>query len=230
MDSNGNGDESNVIPIETVKGARPGGKKSKRDPVSAILGRRPSGRELKDALKVSLPIQKAKRAPTKIGRPSKYNEEVGQELLRLMANGYTVTEAADVLSVDRGTVYRWAESNPSFAALLARAKLALSEHAFTQAASVPRDLYARVQAGEVIDGPTVAAARLYTDSLKWYAERLNPAYAAHNKQSLEITGTIATASVLIDSSALSQSARDALRYALLAANAAPIIEGEGVDE
>jgi hypothetical protein len=150
-----------------------------------------------------------------------------------MANGYTVTEAADVLKVDRGTVYRWAESSQSFAALLARGKAALSEHAFTQAASVPRELYQRVQAGETIDGPTVAAARLYTDSLKWYAERLNPAYAAHNKQSLEITGTMAVASVLIDSRSLSPDARDALRYALQAANAAPVIEhdeGEGVDE
>lgn len=224
MENGGKDTESNVIPIGTVKGARPGGKKSKRDPVSAILGRRPSGRELKDALKVSLPIAKAKRAPVKIGRPSKYNEDIGQELLGLMANGYTVTEAADVLKIDRGTVYRWAESNPSFASLLARGKAALSEHAFTQAASVPRDLYRRVQSGEVIDGPTVAAARLYTDSLKWYAERLNPAYAAHSKQSIELTGTMAVASVVVDSRSLSPDARDALRYALMAANAAPTIE------
>ena len=226
--------KSSGKPIETAGKARPGGKKSKRDSVSAILGKRPSGRELKDALKVSLPIEKAKRAPVKIGRPSKYSEEIGQELLGLMANGYTVTEAADVLKIDRGTVYRWAESNPSFASLLARAKHALAEHAFTQAAAIPRELYASVQAGQPIDGPTVAAARLYTDSLKWYAERLNPAaYAAQSKQSLEISGTMAVASVVLDSRALSPDQRDALRYALMAANAAPTIEhdeGEGVEE
>ena len=223
--------KSSGKPVETADKTRPGGKKSKRDTVSAILGKRPSGRELKDALKVSLPIAKAKRAPAKIGRPSKYTEEIGQELLGLMANGYTVTEAADVLKIDRGTVYRWAESSPSFAALLARAKHALAEHAFTQAAAIPRELYASVQAGQPIDGPTVAAARLYTDSLKWYAERLNPAsYAAQSKQSLEITGTMAVASVLIDSRSLSSDARDALRYALEAARAGPVIEGEGVEE
>ena len=69
--------------------------------------------------------------------------------------------------------------------------------------------------------------------MKWYAERLNPAYAAHNKQSIEVSGTMAVASVVIDSRSLSPDARDALRYALMAANAAPTIEhdeGEGVDE
>jgi hypothetical protein len=234
MERDDNGDKSNVIPIETAGKSRPGGRKSKRDPITVILGRRPSGRELKDALKVSLPVEKAKRAPAKTGRPSKYNEEVGQSLLGLMANGYTVTEAADVLEIDRGTVYRWAETNPSFASLLARAKHALAEHAFTQAAAIPRELYAKVQAGEPIDGPAVAAARLYTDSLKWYAERLNSvAYGAHSKQSIELSGTMAVASVVVDSRSLSPDAREALRFALMAANAAPIIEheeGEGAEK
>jgi hypothetical protein len=151
-----------------------------------------------------------------------------------MADGLTVTEAADRLAISRSTIYRWAESSPSFASLLARAKHALAEHAFTQAAAIPRELYARVQAGEPIDGPAVAAARLYTDSLKWYAERLNSAaYGAHTKQSVEVTGTMAVASVVIDSRALSPDARDALRYALEAARAAPVIEhegGEGVED
>lgn len=232
MDSSDNGEKSNVIPIGTAGKTRPGGKKSKRDPISAILGRRPSGRELKDALKVSLPIEKAKRRVAKVtGRPSKYDETIGQNVLALMADGLTVTEAADRLSISRSTIYRWAETNPAFASLLARAKHALAEHAFTQAASVPRELYARVQAGEPIDGPAVAAARLYTDSLKWYAERLNSAaYGAHSKQSIEVSGTMAVASVLIDSRSLSPDARDALRYALEAARSGPVIEGEGADE
>ena len=44
---------------------------------------------------------------------------------------------------------------------------------------------------------------------------------------------MAVASVVIDSRALSPDARDALRYALQAANAAPIIEhdgGEGAED
>ena len=231
MKSNGNGDESNVIHIETAQGARPGGKKSKRDPVNAILGKRPSGKQLRETLQQALPMEKAKRANTKIGRPTKYNEQIGSDVLGLMADGYSLTEAADRLKINRSTIYRFAEQHPSFAAALARGRQALAEHSFTMAASVPRLLYQRVQAGEVIDGPTVAAARLYTDSLKRYAERLHPtAFAPQSKASLEVSGTLAVASVLIDSRALSPDARDALRYALEAARAGPVIEGEGVEE
>jgi hypothetical protein len=234
MDSNGNGDESNVIPIATAKGARPGGKKSKRDPMNAMI-RRPSGKQLRETLQEALPREKAKRAITKIGRPTKYDEQIGENVLALMADGYTVTEAADKLGINRSTIYRWSEQSPSFAALLARAKHALAEHSFSQALAIPKALYAKAQAGEPLDGPSVGAARLLVDTLKWYSERLNPgAYAAQSKQSIELTGAnggpIQTASILIDSRSLSPDARDALRYALLAANAAPIIEGEGVDE
>ena len=216
---------------------RPGGKKPARDPVAAILGKRPSGKQLRETLAETLPLMKAQRKePKKTGRPSKYTEETGLRILELMASGFTVTEAADRLGIDRGTVYRWAERNPSFAATLARAKGALAEHAFTQAASIPRELYARAQAGEPIDGPTVAAARLYSDSMRWYAEKLNAAaYGPQSKQSIELTGKnggpIQTASLVIDSRALSPDARDALRHALEAAtNAAPMIEGEAIEE
>jgi hypothetical protein len=234
MDSNKTGNKSNVIPIETVQGVSASNKKSKRDPISSILGKRPSGKQLRETLQEALPMEKAKRAETKIGRPTKYNDQIASDVLGLMADGYSLTEAADKLKINRSTIYRFAEANPSFAAALARGRQALAEHSFTMAASVPRALYARVQAGEPIDGPTVAAARLYTDSLKWYAERLHPAaFAPQSKASVEVSGTLAVASVLIDSRSLSPDARDALRYALQAANAAPVIEhdeGEGVDE
>ena len=235
MDSNGKGDEGNVIPIETAKGASASSKRSKRDPINAILGKRPSGKQLRETLQEKLPAIKAKRIEPKIGRPTKYRPELADDFIKLMANGFTITECCDRLNIDRATVYSYAEKHPPFSHALARAKRALAEHAFSSALSVPKALFERSQSGEVIDGPTVAAARLYTDSLKWYAERLNPhAYAAQSKQSIELTGAnggpIQTASVLIDSRSLSPDAREALRYALLAANAAPIIEGEGVDE
>lgn len=217
--------------VEPAVKARPGGRK--RDPIARILGGRPSGKQLRETLQEALLIEKAKRPITKIGRPTKYSEQTASDVLGLMADGYSLTEAADRLNINRSTIYRFAEANAVFAAALARGRLALAEHSATMAASVPRQLYQRVLAGELIDGPTVAAARLYTDSLKWYAERLNPhAYAAQSKQSIDITGTMAVATVLIDSRSLSQEARDGLRLALSAANAAPVIEheGEGVDD
>jgi hypothetical protein len=219
-----------VKAVETVQGVKPKGRKSK-DSVSAILGKRPSGKQLRETLKEALPMEKAKRPNTEIGRPTKYNEQIGENVLALMADGYTVTEAADRLGINRSTIYRWSEQNPAFASLLARAKHALAEHAFTQAAAIPRELYARVLAGEDISGPAVASARLYSDALRWHAELLNrAAYGSHSKQSIELSGTMAVASVLIDSRSLSPDARDALRYALEAARSGPVIEGEGVEE
>ena len=234
MKDGDNGEKNNVIPIETAGKARPGGKKGKRDPINAILGKRPSSKQLREELTNRLPAVKAKRRDIKAIRPRGYNQETGQQILDYMAEGFTLTEAVDKLGIGRSTVYRWVEENPAFGALYARARIALADHAFTQAAAIPRELYARVQAGEPIDGPAVAAARLYTDSLKWYAERLNSAaYGTHTRQSVEVTGTMAVASVVIDSRALSPDARDALRYALEAARAAPVIEhdeGEGVED
>jgi len=231
--------ESSAIATDKARSIRPGGKKP--DPIKGILGKRPSGKQLREILSVNLPAMKAKRVPTKevlIGRPSKYDEGIGEQVLQLMSEGRTLTEACDDLKIKRSTVYSWAERIPSFSATLARAQSALAEHAFTQAASVPRELYARVQAGEQIEGAHVAAARLLTDSMRWYAERLNPGrFAPQSKQSIELTGAnggpIQTASVVIDSRSLSPDARDALRYALEAARAAPTLEhdeGEGVDD
>jgi hypothetical protein len=236
MDSNGKGDESNVIPIETVKGASASSKKSKRDPVSAILGKRPSSKQLRETLTKALPAVKANRRDIKGYVLNKgYKPEIGEAILTHMSEGYTLTETCDALGISRSTAYKWMEESPAFRALYARARVALAEHSFSQALAIPKELYAKAQAGELLDGPSVAAARLLTDSLRWYSERLHPAaYAPQSKASIELTGAnggpIQTASILIDSRSLSPDARDALRFALLAANAAPIIEGEGVDE
>jgi hypothetical protein len=226
--------EKSAKPIGTANKPRPGGKKSKRDPINAILGKRPSSKQLRETLTKALPVVKAKRRTGKsISLHKGYNESIGAQVLALMAEGYTLTETCDRLMISRSTAYKWMEESPAFRALYARARVALAEHSFSQALAIPKDLYAKAQSGEPLDGPTVAAARLLTDSLKWYAERLNPAsYAAQSKQSVEISGTMAVASVVVDSRSLSPDARDALRYALQAANAAPTIEhdddeGEG---
>lgn len=239
MDSNGNGEESNVIPIGTVNGARPGGKRSKRDPVNAILGKRPSSKQLRETLTKALPTVKANRRDIKGYILNKgYKPEIGEAILTHMSEGYTLTETCDALGISRSTAYKWMEESDAFRALYARARVALAEHSFSQALAIPKELYAKAQAGELLDGPSVAAARLLTDSLRWYSERLHPAaYAPQSKASIELTGAnggpIQTASVVVDSRSLSPAARDALRYALMAANAAPTIEhdeGEGVEE
>jgi hypothetical protein len=199
------------------------------------LRTRYSGAELREELSLRLPEIKASRVPAhKIitGRPSTYKPETGDKILELMASGMTLTEACDHLGLYRSTVYNWADKNPSFASTLARAKHALAEHAFSKAHEIPKKLYESALNGQEIDGPMVAAARLYTDSLKWYAERLNPRdYAQQSRQSIELTGKnggpIQTAALVIDSRSLAPEARDALRLALQLAKPNEINEIEG---
>ena len=200
------------------------------------LRTRYSGAELREELQKRLPEVKAARPPAsvvKTGRPTTYRPEIGDKILELMANGMTLTEACDELKLYRSTVAAWERKNPSFATTLAHARLALAEHAFTQAHLIPKKLYESALKGKELDGPMVAAARLYTDSLKWYAERLNPKqYGQQSKQSIELTGKdggpIQTAALVFDSRALPPEARDALRQALLTAkpNENNEIEGE----
>jgi hypothetical protein len=215
---------------------KPQGKPAKvKKPIEQRV--RYSGAELREELQKRLPEVKSKRVPASevlIGRPSTYTPQLGESILQLMANGMTLTEACDELGLYRSTVYRWAENNPSFATTLARAKLSLAEHAFSQAHAIPKKLYESALKGEEISGPMVAAARLYTDSLKWYAERLNPRdYAQQSKQSIELTGKnggpIQTTALVFDSRDLSIEARDALRQALLSAKPNEINDLDAID-
>jgi len=226
--------ESSGKPVETVQGAS-ANKRNKPDIASKMLGKRPSSKQLRETLSKALPVVKANRRDIKGYIPNRgYTPAIGELVLAHMSEGYTLTETCDKLGIARSTAHKWMLEHPSFRTIYAQARVALAEHSFSEALAVPKALYARVQAGEPVDGAAVASARLLTDSLKWYSERLNPKdYAPQSKASLEVSGTLAVASVLIDSRALSQDAREALRFALQAANAAPVIEhdeGEGVDE
>ena len=202
--------------------------------IETVKVKRHSSREKREELTRVLPGLKSKRKDASAIKHRGYSPEITGKLLESMAEGHTLTEACDMQGISRSTVYRWLQTNSAFATAYARAREMLADHCFNQALEVPKQLYAQVQEGTPIDGPAVGAARLLVDTLKWYSEKLNPAaYGAHSKQSLEITGTMAVASVVLDSRALSPDQRDALRYALMAANAAPTIEhdgGEGVEE
>jgi hypothetical protein len=199
--------------------------------IDTVKVKRHSSREKREELTRVLPALKAKRKDTRAIKHRGYDPELTQRLLEAMAEGHTLTEACDMNGISRSTVYRWLQTNSAFATAYARAREMLAEHCFTQALEVPKALYAKAEAGEPLDGPSVGAARLLVDTLKWYSEKLNPAaYGAHSKQSIELSGTMAVASVVIDSRALSPDAREALRFALMAARSGPVIEGEGVEE
>ena len=200
--------------------------------IETVKVRHFSSKQKREELTRVLPGLKAKRRDISTTRHKGYDQKTADRLLDAMVEGHTLTEACDIVGIGRTTAHRWIEANPTFGAAYARAREHLAEHCFTQALEIPKQLYAKVQAGEQLDGPSVGAARLLVDTLKWYSEKLNPRLYGQQKQSIDITGTMAVATVLIDSRSLSQEARDGLRMALQSANAAPVIEheGEGPDD
>jgi hypothetical protein len=76
-----------------------------------------------------------------------------------------------------------------------------------------------------IDSARVGAARLLVDTLKWYAERLNPRqYAMQRVEPVAQTVHNVTNNLTIDSSALDGTQRNALRAMLLQARDSKLIE------
>lgn len=192
--------------------------------VEQVKVRHFSSKQKREELTRVLPGLKAKRKDISEIRHRGYHQDTADKVLAAMVEGHTLTDACDMNAINRSTVYRWIEANEAFATSYARAREHLAEHCFTQALEIPKQLYAKVQAGMPLDGPTVGAARLLVDTLRWYSEKLNPRLYGQQKQTLEVSGNIAVATVLIDSRSLSQEARDGLRMALQSANAAPAIE------
>ena len=188
--------------------------------------RAPSGQDMTKELQVRLPAIKAKVKERTdkllMGRPTTYRPEIGDSICALMAEGNSLTDACDKLGILRGTVHGWAERNPDFAATLARAREALAEHAFSEAYAIPKKLLALYDANPELklDPARVQAARLATDTLKWYSERLKPRTFGEKK--IEQSVTITNNALTIDSRELSQDQRDALRGALLAAKNLPV--------
>lgn len=59
-----------------------------------------------------------------VGRPTEFNEELGDRILRLMAEGLSLAAAAAECDVHRQRVYEWEQKHPIFAdtVKLARSK------------------------------------------------------------------------------------------------------------
>lgn len=100
---------------------------------------------------------------TKMGRPSKYTEELAARICEELALGKSlpkICEATDMPSTT--TVYRWLESNTDFRNRYARAR------------EFQADTYAD-QIVDLADGATDHnKARLQIDARKWHASKLRP--------------------------------------------------------
>jgi len=59
---------------------------------------------------------------SKMGRPTKYSQEVGEVVFDLMDDGLSVVQVARKLNVSRSTIYKWAEDNSDFSDTFTRAR------------------------------------------------------------------------------------------------------------
>jgi DNA-binding CsgD family transcriptional regulator len=201
---------------------------------TANLLRASTGGEMRGELSARLPAIKDKvkeRLLRKQGRPSTYDPKLGERIFELMAEGYSLTEACDELGLARGTVHGWKRNNEEFATLLADARDALAEFAFSEAYAIPRKLLKLYEDNPdlKLDPARVSLAKLTTDSLRWYSERLAPKTFADKTRKVEISGPngapIQLAAVTISAESLSDEQREILRLALSRAKNGEAIDG-----
>ena len=195
-------------------------------PIKLKGERRYSGREHREQLQAIVPEVKAKRiALEKEYKRKPYSRDAFLSVCERMAQGETTSEALQSEGIAPSTFYGWmerdSEESEELRTIFGRARYALAEAAFSEALQRSRALMDETE----IDSARVGAARLLVDTLKWYAERLNPRqYAMQRIEPVAQTVHNVTNNLSIDASSLGADQRNALRHALIAARDHKIIE------
>ena len=152
-----------------------------------------------------LDMSEAAKVKRPVGRPSKYKPEFCEQIIELGKAGKSIAQMASHFDVDKASIFRWAEEEDDFRTALARAK-AHSQTWWENAAQSNMD-------------NRNFNAQLW---LKSVASRFRDDYT--EKQVTELTGAnggaVQVETKSIDTDALSQDQRDALRELILAAKAA----------
>jgi hypothetical protein len=195
-------------------------------PVKLKGERRYSGREHREQLQAIVPEVKAKRqAMEKEYKRKPYSRDTFLAICERMAQGETTSEALQAEGIAPSTFYGWmereSEESEELRIIFGRARYALAEAAFSEALQRSRALMDEPE----IDSARVGAARLLVDTLKWYAERLNPRqYAMQRVEPVAQTVHNVTNNLSIDASSLGTEQRNALRHALIAARDSKLID------
>lgn len=200
--------------------------------LKAVFVRRASGREMREELKTALPKAKANAAKwSKQGKRVPYSRERFLSVCEHMAHGMTTREALAKEGISPSTFYQWLaggragemeQESVSLRTMFAQARVMLADHAFSEALEVPRALMLE----DELDSARVGAARLLTDTLKWYSERLAPESYAERREPQAVTVNVDNRSVTVDARALDTSQRDQLRTLLLQARDRDTGDGE----
>jgi hypothetical protein len=155
------------------------------------------------------------------GRPSDYNEAIGQEICDRMALGESLKDITDSPKMPhRGTVYRWA--NGQFRDAFARAREYQSEALLDDCVHIADNIaLSESDKAEGIDiNAKIQAAKLQIDTRLRVIAKIAPHKYGDRIQHTGMNGgPIQIAAVTIDARSLAPDQRDALREALLAAKA-----------
>ena len=199
-----------------------------------------TGQQMNAALTEHLPKLRAKREQRETrGRKHTYTRERFNRVLGHMGAGKTQVAALEAEGLSASTFWDWTQNGGGDAdeALycresLARAQLMLADHTWSEALDVPRQLYALAMEGAAkgqptVDSAMVASAKLLTDSLWRYAERLRPSKYADKQKDLPVVN-VTNNSLTISGRDLDADQRQQLRALLTSASApqGPVIDAE----
>lgn len=152
--------------------------------------------------------------PNQNGRPSDYTPEIGAAFCKALAEGKSArTVCKDPKMPSLSQVFNWFDRFPSFCEQYARATIERADHIFEDALQIADD--------ETLDPQS---RRVRVDTRKWFLAKMHPKKFSEKVIS-EVTGAngaplqIEAKVARIDSAALDGEAREALRLALLAAQA-----------
>jgi hypothetical protein len=109
----------------------------------------------------------------KPGPPSKFNQQLADQICDLMVDGNDLVEVCDILKLNRRTVYRWLNEYPEFDAQCARARETLTEVRLKQV----RDKVVTAQA----KGIDPNLLKIEVNFEQWIAERIAPRYSQRTK-------------------------------------------------
>ena len=128
---------------------------------------------------------------TKIGRPSKYSDELVENICVRIAQGESLNKMCKEKEMpDKATVFRWLVSNDSFRDKYARARELQAETQFDELIDIvdqpPELSYVKDKDGDLIevkfDSTYVAWMKLRVDTRKWTASRMAPKKYGDQKQ------------------------------------------------
>lgn len=155
-----------------------------------------------------------KPLPGKPGRPSTYNAEVADEIVKRMIEGESLTDICkDERMPPRVTIYAWYDRHPEFYQRCARAREALADFLVDEIEELAK----------TTTEANVQSRKVQISTKQWRAMKLAPRFYGDRAQ-VEVTGAnggpMQVQALTIDASILQPTQREALKQALLAAKKA----------